>query len=284
MMKRRAFLAGATLLAAPLPARAAGGSVVVIGAGFGGATAARYLKRLDPAIEVTLVERDASILTCPFSNAVLGGYETMQNLTRSLDGLRAAGVKLVRGEAAAIDTQARSVRLADGTRLAYDRLVVSPGIELNYAGVPGYSEAAAARMPHAWKAGAQTVLLRQQLEGMADGGTFIVAPPGNPFRCPPGPYERISLVASYFKASKPKSKILVLDAKDAFSKQGLFQAAWEQEFPGMITWIAGKDGGKVESVDPRGDDGEGGLRPREGRRGQRHSRRSAPARSRKPPA
>jgi sulfide dehydrogenase [flavocytochrome c] flavoprotein subunit len=250
MMKRRAFLAGATLLAAPLPARAAGGSVVVIGAGFGGATAARYLKRLDPAIEVTLVERDASILTCPFSNAVLGGYETMQNLTRSLDGLRAAGVKLVRGEAAAIDTQARSVRLADGTRLAYDRLVVSPGIELNYAGVPGYSEAAAARMPHAWKAGAQTVLLRQQLEGMADGGTFIVAPPGNPFRCPPGPYERISLVASYFKASKPKSKILVLDAKDAFSKQGLFQAAWEQEFPGMITWIAGKDGGKVESVDP----------------------------------
>ena len=252
MTSRRVFIAGAaaTLLGAPLPVRAAGGSIVVIGAGFGGATAARYLKRLDPALDVTLVEREASILTCPFSNAVLGGYETMQGITRSLDGLRSAGVKVVRGEASAIDTGARSVGLADGSRLAWDRLVLSPGIELDFAGVPGYSEAAAARMPHAWKAGAQTVLLRQQLEAMADGGTFIVAPPGNPFRCPPGPYERISLVASYFKAAKPKSKILVLDAKDTFSKQGLFQAAWESEFPGMITWIAGKDGGKVESVDP----------------------------------
>ena len=156
----------------------------------------------------------------------------------------------MRGEASAIDLQARSVRLADGSRLAYDRLVVSPGIDLNFAGVAGYSEAAAAQMPHAWKAGAQTTLLRQQLEAMPDGGTFIVAPPANPFRCPPGPYERVSLVASYFKAKKPKSKILVFDAKDNFSKQGLFQAAWESEFPGMIAWVAGKDGGKVESVDP----------------------------------
>ena len=164
--------------------------------------------------------------------------------------LKAAGIKVVRGEASAIDLQARSVRLADGSRLAYDRLVVSPGIDLNFAGVAGYSEAAAAQMPHAWKAGAQTTLLRQQLEAMPDGGTFIVAPPANPFRCPPGPYERVSLVASYFKAKKPKSKILVFDAKDNFSKQGLFQAAWESEFPGMIAWVAGKDGGKVESVDP----------------------------------
>src|SRR2546421_416992 len=137
-----------------------------------------------------------------------------------------------------------------GARLAYDRLVVSPGIDLNFAGVAGYSEAAAAQMPHAWKAGAQTTLLRQQLEAMPDGGTFIVAPPANPFRCPPGPYERVSLVASYLKARKPRSKILVFDAKDNFSKQGLFQAAWESEFPGMIAWVAGKDGGKVESVDP----------------------------------
>ena len=181
---------------------------------------------------------------------MLGGYETLQGITRSLDGLKAAGVKVVRGEASAIDLQARAVRLADGSRLAYDRLVVSPGIDLNFAGVAGYSEAAAAQMPHAWKAGTQTTLLRRQLEAMPDGGTFIVAPPANPFRCPPGPYERVSLVASYFKAKKPKSKILVFDAKDNFSKQGLFQAAWESEFPGMIAWVAGKDGGKVESVDP----------------------------------
>lgn len=249
---RRAFIAGsvAATLAAPRLAHAAAGAVVVIGAGFGGATAARYLKRLDPAVDVTLVEREASIVTCPFSNAVLGGYETLQGITRSLDGLKSAGVKVVRGEASAIDLQARAVRLADGSRLAYDRLVVSPGIDLNFSGIAGYSEAAAAQMPHAWKAGAQTTLLRQQLEAMPDGGIFIVAPPANPFRCPPGPYERVSLVASYFKAKKPKSKILVFDAKDNFSKQGLFQAAWESEFPGMIAWIAGKDGGKVESVDP----------------------------------
>lgn len=249
---RRAFIAGsvAAALGTPKLARAAAGAVVVIGAGFGGATAARYLKRLDPAVDVTLIEREAAIVTCPFSNAVLGGYETLQGITRSLDGLKAAGIRVVRGEASAIDVQARSVRLADGSRLAYDRLVVSPGIDLDFTGVAGYSEAASSRMPHAWKAGAQTTLLRQQLEAMPDGGTFVVAPPANPFRCPPGPYERVSLVASYFKAKKPKSKILVLDAKENFSKQGLFQAAWESEFPGMIAWVAGKDGGKVESVDP----------------------------------
>jgi sulfide dehydrogenase [flavocytochrome c] flavoprotein subunit len=249
---RRAFIVGsvAATFATPKLARAAAGAVVVIGAGFGGATAARYLTRLDPAIDVTLVEREPAIVTCPFSNAVLGGYETLQGITRSLDGLKAAGIKVVRGEASAIDLQARSVRLADGSRLAYDRLVVSPGIDLNFTGVAGYSEAASSQMPHAWKAGAQTTLLRRQLEAMPDGGTFIVAPPANPFRCPPGPYERVSLVASYFKAKKPNSKILVFDAKDNFSKQGLFQAAWESEFPGMIAWVAGKDGGKIESVDP----------------------------------
>lgn len=251
---RRAALRGAAAvglaaLAAPSIARAAAGSVVVIGAGFGGATAARYLKAASPSLDVTLLERETSILTCPFSNGVIAGYNTMADITRSLDGVRASGVKIVAGEAAGVDTAARSVRLADGTRLAYDRLVVSPGIELNYEALPGYSAAAAEILPHAWKAGPQTLLLRSQLEAMADGGTFIVVAPANPFRCPPGPYERISLVASYFKARKPKSKILVLDAKDAFSKQGLFQAAWESEFPGMITWISAKDGGKVEKVD-----------------------------------
>ena len=245
----RGAVAGVATLALPSISRAAGGAVVVIGAGFGGATAARYLKAASPALDVTLVERETSILTCPFSNGVIAGYNTMADITRSLDGVRAAGVRIVTGEAAAIDTAQRSVRLADGTRLAYDRLVVSPGIDLNYEGLPGYSAAAAEILPHAWKAGPQTLLLKSQLEAMADGGTFIVVAPANPFRCPPGPYERISLVASYFKAKKPRSKILVLDAKDAFSKQGLFQAAWESEFPGMVTWIAAKDGGKAEKVD-----------------------------------
>lgn len=236
-------------LAMPSISRAAAGSVVVIGAGFGGATAARYLKAASPGLDVTLVERDTSILTCPFSNGVISGHNTMADITRSLDGVRAAGVKLVKGEATAIDTAARMVRLRDLTWLAYDRLIVSPGIELNYEAVPGYSAAAAEILPHAWKAGQQTLLLRSQLEAMPDGGTFIVVAPPNPFRCPPGPYERISLVASYFKAMKPKSKILVFDAKDTFSKQGLFQSAWESEYPGMIAWIAAKDGGKVEKVD-----------------------------------
>ncbi|HYD05085.1 MAG TPA: NAD(P)/FAD-dependent oxidoreductase [Reyranella sp.] len=248
---RGAAAAGLATLALPSISRAAAGSVVVIGAGFGGATAARYLKMASPQLDVTLIDRETRILTCPFSNGVLAGYNTMADITRSLDGVRAAGVKIVTGEAAAIDTAARSVRMADGTRLAYDRLVVSPGIDFNYEGLPGYSAAAAEILPHAWKAGPQTLLLKSQLEAMPDGGTFIVVAPANPFRCPPGPYERISLVASYFKARKPKSKILVLDAKDAFSKQGLFQQAWESEFPGMVTWIAAKDGGKAEKVDPQ---------------------------------
>jgi len=259
LLRTAAAAAGSMTFGLPMVARGAAGAVVVVGAGFGGATAARYLKRLDPTLEVTLVERETSIVTCPFSNAVIAGYESLGGITRSLDGLAAAGVKVVRGEALTIDTQARVVLLADNSRIAYDRLVVSPGIDLDFAALPGYGEAASAQMPHAWKAGAQTLLLRRQLESMADGGTFIVAPPANPFRCPPGPYERVSLVASYFKAAKPRSKILVFDAKDAFSKQGLFQAAWESEFPGMIAWVAGKDGGRIESVDAAAMTVKGGF-------------------------
>jgi sulfide dehydrogenase [flavocytochrome c] flavoprotein subunit len=233
----------------PALAQGAAGKVLVVGAGFGGATTARYLKRANAALDVTVVERDERFITCPFSNYVIAGFRRMEEITRGFEGLRKAGVNVVKGEAAGIDPAARTVTLADGTRLAYDRLVLSPGIDLNFAGLPGYSEAAAEKMPHAWKPGAQTLLLRRQLEAMPDGGTFIVCPPANPFRCPPGPYERVSVVAWYFRHNKPKSKILVFDAKDSFSKQGLFQAAWESEFPGMITWVAGKDGGKVESVD-----------------------------------
>lgn len=242
--------AAATLLGMPNIARAAGGRVVIVGGGFGGATAARYLKLFDPSIEVTLVERDATYVTCPFSNYVLGGIRDLNSITHRRDPLRQRwGVRLVRGEARAIDVSRKSLRLADGVALPYDKLVVAPGIELKYEGVPGYSEKASERVPHAWKAGAQTALLRRQLEAMPDGGVVIVAPPANPFRCPPGPYERVSMIAWYLKNHKPKSKILILDAKDAFSKQGLFQAGWESQYPGLITWLAGKDGGKVEEID-----------------------------------
>lgn len=249
-----ASAAAAAVVGMPSIARAQNsGRVVVIGGGFGGATAARYIKLFDPGIEVTLIERDATYITCPFSNYVLGGIREIDSITHRRDPLQQRhGVKLVRGEAAAVDTDARRVRLRDGTQINYDRLVVAPGIELNYAGIPGYSEQAANTvMPHAWKAGAQTLLLRKQLEAMPDGGTVILCPPANPFRCPPGPYERASMIAWYLKNHKPKSKILILDAKDAFSKQGLFMGGWESQYPGMITWIAGKDGGKVESVDPK---------------------------------
>ncbi|MBM3567156.1 MAG: hypothetical protein FJX46_00200 [Alphaproteobacteria bacterium] len=240
---RRQFLklAGATgLTAAGLSACTLGqpkARVVVIGGGFGGATAARYVRMADPAIEVTLLERDAQYFTCPFSNLVLGGMKTMADITQGHDKLaKQSGIKVVRDEAVAVDPAKKEVRLKGGASLPYDKLIVSPGIDLNFAAVPGYDEAAAELAPHAWKAGPQTVLLRRQLEAMADGGTVVIAPPANPFRCPPGPYERASMIAHYLKQAKPRSKIVIVDPKPAFSKQALFQDAWQTLYPGMISW------------------------------------------------
>ncbi len=156
---------------------------------------------------------------------------------------------MVHAAATAVDPQARRVRLADGAMLPYDRLVVAPGIDFRWNAIPGYSEAAAERMPHAWKAGDQTLLLRRQLEGMADGGLVVIAVPANPYRCPPGPYERASLIAHYLKTRKGRSKVLVLDAKDSFSKQRLFTAAWGQLYPGLLEWVPLSQGGKVTAVD-----------------------------------
>ena len=152
--------------------------------------------------------------------------------------------------ATAVDASAKTVRLADGTTLAYDRLVLSPGIDLRFGALQGYDEAAAAKMPHAWKAGEQTLLLRKQLEAMDDGGLVVIAAPANPYRCPPGPYERACLIAHYLKTKKPRSKLLILDAKDTFSKQRLFQNAWKELYPGMIEWVSLSQGGKVNAVDP----------------------------------
>ncbi len=243
--------AGLAVLAAAQPGRAkASGRVVVIGGGFGGATCAHTLRRIAPGIEVTLVEQNEAFVACPFSNTVLGGLNEIGAVTHGYDGLRRDGVKMVIDRVEAIDADASSVRLAGGSLLPYDRLVVSPGIDFKWEAIEGYDEVAAEKMPHAWKAGPQTVLLRKQLQAMPDGGTVIIAPPVNPFRCPPGPYERASLIAHYLKNAKPRSKIIILDAKDTFSKQGLFTKGWETLYPGMIDWVSFAEGGEVSRVDP----------------------------------
>jgi NADPH-dependent 2,4-dienoyl-CoA reductase/sulfur reductase-like enzyme len=222
----------------------------VVGGGFAGATAARFLRRADPRIEVTLVERSPVFTACPFSNEVIVGLRDIEAQRFGYDAVRADGIALAPQAATGIDAAARLVTLADGAALPYDRLILAPGIDFAWSALPGYDEAAAERMPHAWKAGGQTLLLRRQLEAMPDGGLVVISAPPNPFRCPPGPYERASLIAWYLKAKKPRSKLIVLDAKDQFSKQRLFTAAWKQLYPGLLEWVPLSEGGKVTSVDP----------------------------------
>jgi len=233
------------------PAKAAA-RVVVVGGGFGGATCAKYLRLYEPDLNVTLVEQNASYVTCPGSNWMLGGLRKIEDLTQNYNALRDKhGVNVVIDRVVGVDAGKRLVALASGKTLAYDRLVMSPGIDFRWGQIEGYDEAASQIMPHAWKAGPQTLLLQKQLHAMPDGGTFIMAAPPMPFRCPPGPPERASMVAHYFKTHKPKSKILILDAKDNFSKQALFMQAWEQLYPGMIEWVPATGGGKVVRVDPK---------------------------------
>jgi NADPH-dependent 2,4-dienoyl-CoA reductase/sulfur reductase-like enzyme len=237
------------MLRAPARARSQGAArVVVIGGGAGGATCARYLAKA--GLAVTLIEVQARYTTCFYSNLFLAGWRDLASLTHGYDRLVAADIELVPERAVAVDTAARRVRVASGGYLAYDRLVVAPGIDLRFGAIEGYDEAAAELMPHAWKAGPQTALLRARLEAMPDGGLFVIAAPPEPYRCPPAPYERASLVASYFKRTKPRAKILILDSKDSFSKQALFEEAWQRHYPGMIEWIPGALGGKVVAVDP----------------------------------
>jgi sulfide dehydrogenase [flavocytochrome c] flavoprotein subunit len=247
---RRIILAGAAASAAATLARPAlaqtPAHVVVIGGGFAGATCARFLQR--DGISVTLVEPNANYISCAYSNAVLGGLRDISQQTFSYGAIEKQGVRLVRQAAAGIDGASRQVRLADGTALAFDRLVLAPGIDVNFDAMPGYDQAASEIMPHAWKAGPQTLLLKAQLEAMADGGTVVISVPANPYRCPPGPYERASMIAWYLKQHKPRSKILILDAKDNFSKQGLFTAAWKEFYGPMIEWVGLSGGGKVTSI------------------------------------
>jgi NADPH-dependent 2,4-dienoyl-CoA reductase/sulfur reductase-like enzyme len=253
---RREFLASAVSAATasalmPLPAFAqASPRVVVIGGGFSGASAARALKKADPRIAVTLVESSRTFTACPFSNLVIGGLRDLKAQQFGYDKVAADDIKITFATASRIDAQARSVTIEDGTTLPYDRLIVAPGIDLNWNGLSGYTEAATEKMPHAWKAGEQTLLLRRQLEAMEDGGVVVMSAPANPFRCPPGPYERASLIANFLKTRKPKSKLILLDAKDTFSKQKLFQNAWAELYPYHLEWVALSKGGKVTSVDP----------------------------------
>jgi sulfide dehydrogenase [flavocytochrome c] flavoprotein subunit len=252
MATRRTFLkltAAASLAAPSIASAQASGRVVVVGGGFGGATAARTLKALEPKLTVTLVEPNPVFTACPFSNNVLAALREISQQQFGYDGVQKAGVVLAQTSATAVDASGKTVTLSDGSKLAYDRLVLSPGIDINWGALPGYDETAAEKMPHAWKAGAQTVLLRQQLQAMDDGGLVIISSPANPFRCPPGPYERASLIAYWLKIWKPRSKLLILDSKDAFSKQRLFQNAWAQMYPGLIEWVSLSQGGKVTAVD-----------------------------------
>jgi sulfide dehydrogenase [flavocytochrome c] flavoprotein subunit len=255
LMTRRNVVRGIAATTAsftlPCPSRAqAAARIVVIGGGFGGAACARALRRIDAKFQVTLVEPNKIFTACPFSNEVIAGLRDIEAQQFSYEKIIADGVSVIAQAAVKIDPQARTVGLADGTTLAYDRLVLAPGIDLRFDALPGYDEAAAEKMPHAWKAGEQTMLLRRQLEAMDDGGLVVLAVPASPSRCPPAPYERASLIAHYLKAKKPRSKILILDAKDAIPQQRLFENAWKELYPGMIERISLSQGGRVVSVDP----------------------------------
>jgi sulfide dehydrogenase [flavocytochrome c] flavoprotein subunit len=251
--RRRLIVSGiaAAIASRAVRAQTSGPRVVVVGGGFGGAACARALRKADPRIAVTLVEQSRTYTASPMSNAVIAGLRDLSQQQFGYDKIAHDGVTVALSAAAAIDPHARSVALADGTKLAYDRLVLSPGIDFRWDAIAGYDEAAAALMPHAYKGADQIALLRRQLEGMEDGGLVAISAPVNPARCPPAPYERASLIAYYLKRNKPRSKIVILDAKDSFAMHGLFQDAWKALYPGLIEWVPVGSSGLVTSVDPK---------------------------------
>jgi sulfide dehydrogenase [flavocytochrome c] flavoprotein chain len=226
------------------------GRVIVIGGGFGGATAAKYLRMWSQgAIEVFLIERNAEFVSCPTSNLVLGGSRKIADITRSYEGLRNYGVQVIRDEATAINVEKKKVVPRRTEELAYDRLIVSPAVDLMHDQIEGYDAEAQKTVLHAWKAGPETLALRQQLESMRDGGVFLISVPRAPYRCPPGPYERACQVAFYFKKAKPRSKVIVLDAnEDVVSKPALFKAAWNDLYKGIVEY---RNNNEVRALDAR---------------------------------
>ena len=255
-LNRRSFVGAitASTLAAPMVRAAAHGMprVVVIGGGAGGATAARYIaKDSEGAIDVTLIEPTRTYYTCFFSNLYLGGFKEMSDLGHTYGNLASAyGINVVHDWAIGVDRDAKTVSLAGGGTVPYDKLILSPGIDFVEGSVPGWDLSAQNKMPHAYKAGSQTELLRAQLRAMPEGGVYAMVAPPNPFRCPPGPYERVSMVAHYLKANNPTAKILIADPKESFSKQALFEEGWNKHYPGMITRIGPDFGAENVTVDP----------------------------------
>jgi sulfide dehydrogenase [flavocytochrome c] flavoprotein subunit len=256
LMKRRDFLkvGAATGAMASLYGCAGGGKasghVVVVGGGYGGATIAKYLRMWsEGGVQVTLIERNPTFISCPISNLVIGGTKTMEDITVSYDGLKNKwGVRIIQDDVIAVDAAKRSISLKAGGAMSYDRLVLSPGVDFMWDEIPGLKSAEAqSKILHAWKAGPQTVALRKQLESMKDGGTYAISIPKAPYRCPPGPYERACLVADYFKKNKPKSKVIILDAnEDVTSKKGLFTKAWADLYKGIVEY---RNNNEVKDVD-----------------------------------
>ena len=255
-MLRRSVLKGALLggLAASVPIRAfaqVNARVVIVGGGFGGASAAQTLKALLPNSEIALLEPNAIYTACPFSNLVIGLDRELSQQQFSYNVLKQRGIKAIADRAVDIDPAAQTVSLMNADTIAYDRLILSPGIDLRWGMIEGYSRSAAEVMPHAWKAGAQTLLLRRKLDALENGQTVIMTVPPAPYRCPPGPYERASMIAHYLKTQKPRSKLIILDAKDSFSKMALFQEAWAEHYPDHLEWRGAIDDGRVARVNAK---------------------------------
>jgi sulfide dehydrogenase [flavocytochrome c] flavoprotein subunit len=250
---RRDFLALALAAAGPcvcaVPARSRP-RVAVVGGGFAGAACALHLRSLMPGLEVTLIDPAERYVTCPMSNEVLAGWRSLGSITVARTGLARHGVSLIRDEVAGIDPHERRVRLRRGAPVAYDRLVVAPGIRFLWGQPEGYTEAAAASLPHAWQAGVQTELLASQLKAMRPGGVVAISVPAGPMRCPPGPFERASLIASFLQRNNPRAKVLIFDANNHFPRQDVFMSAWQELYPGVIEWIPVVQGGAVVRVDP----------------------------------
>lgn len=225
--------------------------IVIIGGGFGGASAAMHMRKIAPHIDVTLIERNAVYTACPFSNLVIAGERDISRQIFQYKGLEKAGVTVIQDEAKMVNQTAKSIDLKNGSAVSFDRLILSPGIDFIWNQIEGYDQAASQALPHAWKAGSQTTLLKRQLTNLRDGGTVVMAIPPAPFRCPPGPYERASLIAHFLKTRKPKSKLLLLDAQDRFSKQPLFQEAWAEKYADIIERVPGSESGQVIRVDPK---------------------------------
>jgi sulfide dehydrogenase [flavocytochrome c] flavoprotein subunit len=255
MNTRRTFLQLAASAAAVRWAGARGAAssarVLIVGGGFAGSTCALQLRRLSPSVKITLVDPDETYTCCPTSNAVLVGYHRMQSLRVSRSGLKHRGVDYVPDRVTHIDTGARRARLSRGGELTYDRLVFAGGIRFLWNKPEGYNEAASAIMPHAWQAGAQTQLLAAQLKSLSDGEVVAISVPAGPMRCPPGPFERASVIADFLHVAKPRCKILIFDANNHFPRQPEFTASWRTRYPGMIEWISVVEGGAVERVDPQ---------------------------------